>query len=332
MTSIGQDNFELKLLAPGANWTKIGGMIALGLTGYYGPIGNGSTVSVHAMHPGEACMNGPVMVDEGRYHIALNSPSWFLKTAAAGQGPGFAERPLRLRALGVLPHFDQFAFAVRKDTGITSIADIKEHRYPLRASAAPIHLGHPAGWVLDILLEEYGMSITDIEEWGGSVIHGDRQPNLMEKVPDGRMDRVSAMQAGALDAVLDEAMMTLPWKNIADTVDLNFLPIDEDVLERLQKKYGVGRAVLPAGSLRGIDRDIPTIDFSGWVIYCREDLPDDLAFFTLQAIEQQKTQIESLFRSHQGLTGEIDLSKMCHNTGLPLHSGAEKFYRERGYL
>lgn len=326
-----QDLSEIKILAAGSNFLKVSSMTALGLTGYYGPVSSGASVSVHTMHPGEACMNGPRMVDEGRYHMALTSPHWFLKTAAEGRGPGFTDRPLKLRAIAAFPHFDQFAVAVRRDLGIRSIAEIRERRIPLKISTAPLHLTHPAGWLLDILLEEYGMSIEDIESWGGAVIHGDRQPNLLESVPRDRIDRVSGMRSGALNAVFDEAMMTLPWKHIADTVDLDFLPVDEDVLDRLKVKYGVDRAVLPAGSLRGIDRDIPTVDFSGWVLFCREDFPEDLAYLTLKGIEEQKLQIESLFREYQGLTGPIEISTMWQNTGVPLHEGARRFYQERGF-
>ncbi|MBB5577368.1 MULTISPECIES: TAXI family TRAP transporter solute-binding subunit [Rhizobium] len=324
---------EIKILAAGANFSKYGSMIGQGLTGYFGDLPEGTTVSVHNMHPGEACIIGPELVDSGRYHMALTSPSWLVETARAGRGAnGFGERPLRLMAIGVFPHFDQFAFAVRKDLGISSIRQIKEQKIPLRISTAPTHLHHPTGWVLDIVLAEYGMSIEEMESWGGSVVFGDRQPNLMEKVPEGRLDRVSGMRSGALNAVFDEALMTRPWKDIADTVDLTFLPIDEDVLDRIERKHGIRRAIMPKNSLRGVDADVPTVDFSGHILFCREDLPDEIAYATIRGIDQQKRQIESIFLPEQGLTGPVDLSQMWKDTYVPLHPGAEKYYRDCGYM
>lgn len=332
MLNINDGPVEIKLLTAGANWLKIGSMLGLGLTGYFSSLPKGSTVSIHTAHTGEMCLAGPGLVDRGLYHMGITTPPWLARTAADGRGAGFAEKPLRLRSMCVFPHFDQLALAVRTDLGITSIRQIVEKKVPLRISTAPTHLMHPVGWVLDVLLAEYGMKIEDFEAWGGAVIFGDRQPNFMEKVPEGRLDRVTAMKTGALDAIFDEALMTLPWKQIADSIDLTFLPIETDILDRLEQKYGVGRAVIPKGSLRGITDDVPTVDFAGWILYCHEDLPDDLVYLTMQGLEQQRAQIESMFQQHQGLTGPIDLSTMMNGVELPLHPGAERFYREKGYM
>ena len=331
MIDLKSGPIEVKLLTAGANWMRVGSMLGLGLTGYFSKLPKGSTASAHTMHPGEACFFGPERVDDGTYHMAITTPPWLARTAAEGRG--FSKRPLRLRSMCTFPHFDHLALAVRTDLGITSIHQLREQKVPLNISTAPIHLGHPTGWVLDVLLEEYGMKIEDFESWGGSVIFGDRQPNFMEKVPDGRIDRVSAMKSGVLNAVFDEALMSRPWMEVADAVDLTFLPVDRDVLDRLEQKYGVRPGVIPKGSLRGVTHDVPTVDFSGWLLYCSQNLPDELVYLTMQGLEQQRAQIESMFPSkHLGLTGPIDLATMHQNVELPLHPGAEQFYRERGYV
>lgn len=324
---------EVKILCAGSNWIKVGGMISLGLTGYYSALPRGSSVSVHTAHTGEMCLAGPGLVDAGKYHFAMTTPPWLARTAAEGRGAfGFGEKPLRLRAVARFPHFDQLALAVRSDLGITSIRQMKERKVPLRISTAPLHLDHPVGWVLDVLFAEYGMSVDDFGRWGGSMTYGDRQPNFLETVPEGRMDRVSAMKAGALNAVFDEALMTQPWHQIADAVDLTFLPIDRDVLQSLERKHGIRATAIPKGALRGVKEDVPTIDFAGWIFYCREDLPDRLVYLTVEAIEQQRRQIESLFQPGQGLTGPVDVATMWRDVELPLHPGAAQYYREKGYL
>ena len=333
MLSMDKGPVEVKILAAGSNWLKVGSMLGLGLTGYYSPLPEGSTVSVHTGNTGVMCLTGPGLVDAGVYHFGITTPPWLARTAAEGRGGfGFAEKPLRLRAVGVLPHFDQLALAVRRDLGITSIRQLKEQKVPLRISTAPTHLKHPVGWVLDALFAEYGMKIEDFETWGGSVTYGDRQPNFMEKVPEGRLDRVSSMKAGTLNAVFDEALMTVPWQQIADSVDLTFLPIDPDVLQSLERKYGIRPGVIPKNRLRGVTQDVPTIDFAGWGIYCHENLPDRLVYLLLAGLEQQRVQIESLFHPGQGLTDSIDAASLWRGADLKLHPGAEQFYREKGSL
>ncbi len=333
MLKLNDGPIEVKILAAGSNWLKVGGMLGLGLTGYYSPLAEGSTVSVHTGNTGVMCLTGPGLVDAGVYHFGITTPPWLARTAAEGRGGfGFAEKPLRLRSVGVLPHFDQLALAVRRDLGITSIRQLKEQKVPLRISTAPTHLRHPVGWVLDAVFAEYGMKIEDFETWGGSVTYADRQPNFLEKVPEGRQDRVSAMKSGMLNAVFDEALMTVPWKQVADAVDLTFLPIDRDVLQSLERKYGMRSAVIPKNRLRGVNDDVPTVDFAGWAMYCHQNLPDRLVYLLLAGLEQQRVQIESMFQPAQGLTDSIDMSSLWRGADLQLHPGAEQYYREKGSL
>ena len=333
MIDIESGPVEVKLLSAGSNWLKVGSMLGLGLTGYYGSLPKGSSVSIHTAHTGEMCLAGPGLVASGVYHFGITTPTWLARTAAEGRGAfGFGEKPLPLKAVAVLPHYDQLALAVRKDLGIRSLRELIDQKVPLRISTAPTHLAHPVGWMLDVLLAEYGAQIEDFERWGGEVIFGDRQPNFMESVPGGRRDRVSAMQSGAINAVFDEALMTKPWQRIADSVDLTFLPIDRDVLASLERRYHVRQCVLPEGRLRGIGADLPGIDFTGWILYCHEDLPDRLVYLMLQGLDEQKGQIESLFQPGQGLTDSIDMRACCRDTELPLHPGAVRYYREHGYM
>jgi TRAP-type uncharacterized transport system substrate-binding protein len=188
---------------------------------------------------------------------------------------------------------------------------------------------------LDAVLAEYGIEIEDFGRWGGSVTYADRQLNFMHEGPE-RKDRVSAMRDGELDAVFDEGLMSRSWTQIADAVDLTFLPVDDTVLSALEDRFGAQRAVIPKGRLRGVEQDTPTVDFAGWLLLCRTDLPDELVYLTLVALEEQKGQIESLFegqRPHAGLSDlPFDISKVGIGTGVPLHSGAVRFLSERGFV
>lgn len=330
------DRIEVKFLAAGANWLRIGSMLSLGLTGYHEPLGKGSSASVHAMNTGESCIVGMDRVDRGIYDFAMTSPPWVARAAAEGRGNfGWEPRKLNLSGVCLFPHHDQMVFAVRKDLGIKSLHEIRDRKIPLRLSSGPHHLLHSYGYVLDLVLAEYGMSVDDFARWGGSISSADRQLNVLAEGPADRKDRVSEMRRGTLDGVFDEGIMSKTWTDIANTVDLEFLSIDDDVLAALETKYGARRAIIPKGRLRGVERDIPTVDFAGWLLYCRTALPEEIVYLTLLALEEQKAQLESLFAPQmpfQGMDIPFDISKVWRGTELPLHAGALRFYRERGYL
>ncbi|MEU0073821.1 TAXI family TRAP transporter solute-binding subunit [Streptomyces sp. NPDC006332] len=327
---------EVRLLTSGANWLRIGSMLGLGLTGYGGALPEGSSVSIHTMDTGYASVHGMRLVGEGTYDFGMASPPWTAKAAADGVTAfGLTDRPHELRALCAFPHFDQLALTVRADLGITSLRQVFEEKIPLRISTGPTHLKHALGWVMDLLLAEYGVSVEDIEAWGGSVSYGERQLNFLEVTDGGLTGRAALLAEGKLDAVFDEGLMSKSWLELTEAVPMTFLPIEDEVLSSLEAKYGARRAVIPAGRLPGVETDIPTIDFADWLLFCRADVDDELVFLMMQGLEAQLPQLETLFESqgiHKGLSEPIDLAKTWQNTELPLHPGAERFYRSRGYM
>ena len=94
---------------------------------------------------------------------------------------------------------------------------------------------------------------------------------------------------------------------------------------------GMKRGWIPRGRLRGVDRDIATLDFAGWLLYCREDFPDEYAHCIVKTIDEQKRLIEGVFQTGQGLTGSIVPNECCRDTEIPL-SRRGPDYREKGYL
>jgi TRAP-type uncharacterized transport system substrate-binding protein len=307
---------ELRFLGPGFNWMKIQGMIAVGVGGYDSPLPAGTKVSVETFDPGKACMDGPLLVGRGEVHTAITTPPWFARMAL--EGKGYFSAPLALKALARFPHFDQLAFAVKRDTGVKSLREIFERRIPLKISTAPP--GHPARWVIDRVLQADGWALADLEKWGGKVTAEDRQRG-----------RPEALRLGLIDAVWDEALMTQRWKTVTEENDFRFLAVEENALRACEAE-GMKRGWIPKGRLRGVDEDIATLDFAGWLLYCREDFPDAYAYQIIKALDGQKKMIESLFQPGQGLTGGFVLSEMCRDTEIPLHPGAAKYYEEKGCL
>ncbi len=312
---------EYRFLTPGGNWMKIGSMVSLGLAGYRSPLPAGSRVAVITGDPGAMCMDGPALVDRGEFDVCMTTPLWY--GAAAHYGRWRFERPLNVKAIASFPHDDQLLFLVRAETGLRSLHDIREQRYPLRLSVPSSLMKHPAGVVAEEVLAEYGITLQDIEAWGGELLK-DRPAN--QNHPD------AVPVDPSFTAIFDEAIMTRRWQKITTQYDMRFLPVDDDVLARLEAR-GLPRRFLPAGRFRGQDADVPGVDFSGWVMLANGDLPDEFTYYLARAIDQQKDAIHEVFPSPTaGLTGPVDLAQSARELPLPLHPGAETYYREKGYL
>jgi TRAP-type uncharacterized transport system substrate-binding protein len=299
---------------------KIGALVALGLDGYYSKLPKGSTVAAVTSDPGPSCTDAPRLVAEGMYHMAISTPAWYPQMA--GEGRGLFSEPLPLKALAAFPHNDRLVMAVREETGIMSLQEIIDRRTPLKVSTTLPESRHPAGLVADLVLQAYGGSLADIEKWGGEILK-DR--------PRNQNNPSTPPVDPKFDAIFDEAIMTRRWKRIFETYRMRVLPIDDSVLDQFVGR-GFRRGVLEAGRWGVLTEDVPTLDFSGWVLFCHADLPDEVAYLTIRGLDEQHHAIEALFDEYSGLTGPIDMSQACQNTGLPLHPGAEAYYREHGYL
>jgi uncharacterized protein len=311
---------HIRMLTPGQNWMKIGALLAIGLDGYYSQLPKGSTVAAITSDPGPTATDAPMLVASGEYHMGISTPTFYLKMA--GDGRGLFDQPLPLKALASFPHDDRLVMAVREETGITSLRELVESRRPLKVSSPLPESRHPAGVVSDLVLKAYGASIADLQAWGGTIL-ADRPRN--QNAPG-----VVPVDPG-FDAIFDEAIMTRRWKTLMDTYRMRILPIDDDVLAQFEQR-GFPRGVIKAGHWPSLREDVPTIDFTGWVLFGHADLPEEIAYLTIRGLDEQKDAIRSLFDPISGLTGPIVMTEACRNTGLPLHPGAERYYRERGYL
>ncbi len=134
-------------------------------------------------------------VASGQADIAICNPGNVLAMAVRGTGP-FKE-PVPLRAIMVIPQFDQLGFGVTKETGINSIAEIKEKRYPLKLSLRG-QRDHSVHTIAEQVLKVHGISFEDIESWDGEVRYD-------PEFPDGP-NRMGAAERGEINAIIDEAM------------------------------------------------------------------------------------------------------------------------------
>ena len=256
-------------------------------------------------------------VASGEADIAICNPGGVLAMASRGRGP--YKTPLPLRSIMVIPQFDQLGFAVTAKTGLKSLADLKRSRYPLKVSlrGQPDHSVH---LVCNHVLSAYGMSLDDIVSWGGKVLYSEGLPN--------RPERLGAVERGELDAVWDEALPLFAPRAIE--LGMRFLAIDEPQLQALEAD-GLRRAAITDEEYPGLGETVWSLDFSGWPVFCLASAPDEMVYKFCAGLDARKARIPWLG------DGPLPLERLCKDGKdgalyLPLHPGAERFWRERGYL
>ncbi len=254
-------------------------------------------------------------VADGRYTLAWVNPSVAATLAYRGTGP-FKKR-LRLRVIATFPSYDVMGFAVHKSTGITSLAQIKKERFPLRLStnvtAKGMIAASPTMFTVIAVMKAAGFTLADLKKWGGKVISVPRPSHP---------DRRDAIQNGTVNAVFDECIKS--WGQTAVDSGFIYLPIEGQVLRRLTA-MGYQTSVVPKSRFKGMTGDVATVDFSGWPMLVHADLSNDVAYAICEAIEKRRKSIPSdNFKP-------INMRQLCANDeeapfNVPLHPGATWLY------
>jgi hypothetical protein len=268
--------------------------------------------------------DSPSAIDEvarQEIHVAIINPGAVLNLAVRGTGP-FKEA-LPLRAIAVIPSLDQIGFAISESSGLTSLLQVRERRFPLRVGVRG-QRDHSLHLMVREVLLACGFSPEDIVRWGGTIVYEPARAGD----PMSFKARLAAVKRGEIDAVFDEGLNT--WVDMALDAGMRFVSLEESVLQKLEK-MGLRRGVISREIFPRLERDVMSVDFSGWPIYTHAEVEDHVIASVCAALEASKAGIP-----WQG-DGPLPLETMCRDTpdgplDIPLHPAAERFWRERGYL
>ncbi len=222
------------------------------------------------------------------------------------EGP---RKQLRLVANLQAPAF--LAVAVTADSGITDLRQIVEKRLPAQILASDIIGDIPT------LLQYYGLTKETMESFGGQL--------RTNSAPENRKN---------LDVIIGWAsLVNAPeynmWYEVSQKYDLNFLTLPDDLLDRLAKQFEFEKRNLPLNMLRGVEHPVPTVARSGVVIYGRTDMPDDFAYTLAKAVDEHQ---DLLQWANSSLNFSYNWHTVWKAYGVPLHSGAARYYKEKGYM
>lgn len=211
-----------------------------------------------------------------------------------------------LRALGAL-YPETVQLVVRADAGVKTFTDLKGKSI---SSGAP---GSGQWQLLGDLLTVYGMDRkTGIKEEYSSFSQS------VEKIKDGTLD-ASLITAGIPTASVLE---------LASHHDIMILPLSGGPIKELQKvqPYYAG-VILPADTYKGQAENVETIAVRAiWATHAKLD--NTIAYNIVKALYENTG---TLAKGH--VKGrEISLEKALESVSIPLHPGAEKYYREKGLI
>jgi TRAP transporter TAXI family solute receptor len=227
----------------------------------------------------------------------------------------YTEKLENIRALvGGLDTYYLVAVANRK-IGISSVKDIKDKKLGIKMYTQPVgSLGEFAGRQL---LRAAGVSYNDIKSWGGSTSHVGYNV-IVDAFKDGRADVLFAVVTPKHPSVSE----------IANSVDVKFLGLDGDTVKSLQP-LGYVPAAMPPDTFKGQSEPVSTVGFPT-VLITNTELPETVAYTLTKTLLDNK---DALVRGHAGLS-EFDprTAWQPEKVGIPLHPGAERAFREKGWM
>ena len=96
----------------------------------------------------------------------------------------------------------------------------------------------------------------------------------------------------------------------------------------MTQNYALTETVIPAGTYGFQDSDIETLMMASG-LGCSEEIDNDTVYRILEIIEENMDEFLAISPSFKNFS----LETAWQNTGsVPLHPGAEQFYRDHGYM
>jgi uncharacterized protein len=261
---------------------------------------------------------------DGDVQIALFVPAGFGRTIFESRGISGRSDVGRLRALGTLPQDDALVFAIDARFGVESFAELRAKRPAFTLSTAWDDGVNMTGFAAHRTLEASGVSAATIESWGGKLLLG-----------EAPWDTIPPVTAGKADAILFEAIMTPYWRELCAARTMNFLPFEDSALSQVEDKFKWNRVNIPADRFPRLPTPFQALNFSDFLLFCRDDFPDDLAYVIASVLCETPEILESQYRhippADSPVTYPLQPQKIAA-TSIPLAAGAERYYREHHFL
>ncbi|MDI7861592.1 TAXI family TRAP transporter solute-binding subunit [Rhizobiaceae bacterium n13] len=274
--------------------------LGVALSKIYGEKIDGARTQVQATKASVENLN---LLQQGRGEIAFALGD-SVKLAWEGNAEAGFKAPLdKLRGIAAIyPNYIQIMAA--KESGITTLADFKDKSLSVGAPKSGTELNARA------ILAAAGMSYDDLGK--------------TEYLPFA--ESVELMKNRQLDATLQSAGLGVSsFKDLATSLDVQMVAVPEDIAAKLGAPYVA--ATVPAGTYQGQDSDVKTVAVVNFLV-THSDVSDETAY---QMTKQLFENLPSMVAAHKAAE-KINLQDALNGMPVPLHPGAERYYKEKGLL
>ncbi len=258
------------------------------------PASGGGVANVNGIRSGE--FNFGIMQSDHQYK------------AMQGEAPFQAEGPMNdIRAVFSLQS-EVFTILARRDARIASFDDLKGKR---------VNIGNPGSGQRDTLDE-----IMRVKGWDKSVFSLAAELKPAEQASALGDNNIDAMTyfVGHPNGAIQEA---------TTTVDAVLVPVTGAEIDKLlaEKSY-YGKAEIPGGLYKG--NDAPTPSIGGKAVLSTSAKTDPEVVY--QLVKSVFDNLERFQRLHPAFKDLKAEEMIKAGLSAPLHEGAERYYRERGWL
>ena len=258
------------------------------------PSTGGSVANLNAIRAGEQDMG---VAQSDQQYKALN-----------GQGDFEAAGPFKeLRAVFSV-HPESFTVVARKDSGIKTFDDLKGKR---------VNIGNPGSGqraTIEALMKEKG--------WDTSVFKLASELKAAEQAQALCDNKIDAMVyvVGHPNGSIQEA---------ASSCESIVVPVDGPAVDKLVAQFPYyATSVIPGGMYQGTDKDTPTFGVMATFVSSTKT-PDGTIYEVVKAVFDNFDRFKKL---HPAFANLDPKRMMKAGLSAPLHDGAVKYYKEKGWM
>ena len=225
--------------------------------------------------------------------------------AYKGEGK-FAGRPFtKLRSVFSL-HPEPFHIVAKRSANISIFDDLKGKR---------VNIGNPGSG--QRLTAETLFSVTSlkISDMVTEELKAAEAPDFLR---DGRIDAYFYTVGTGSANIID----------IANSVAINLVGLKTNTIEKLKngRPYYV-TAIIPGDVYPGVEKEVTTFAVKATLL-TTEDLPEEVVYTVVKSVFENFGEFAATHPALKNLTPE----KMLEGLSAPFHSGAAKYYKERGWI
>ena len=268
--------------------------------------------------PGGGTQNQPI-IEKGDADMGWGLPP-LLNAAWNAEDPydkpPYGKKMGNLRALAGGMSLNTFHFYVGAETPFKSMDEIFKAKKAIRVAVSPV--GTSDEWTFRKVLAYYGTDYKDLEAAGFKFFRGsysEQASNFKDRNADAVFTFLALPGAAVTEASVGRQLRIL-----------NFPP---GLLEYLAK-FGLGTGKIPKGTYpraANADEEVTSATM-GSVIVANKEMPDDVAYAVTKAINENLDRFRKIHASLQPYEAKFGPT----STAIPLHPGAEKYYKEKGFV